>query len=416
MKSTLSLFALFGSAAALCPGEPPCGAKGTCGEHDKCTCFPGYAGQDCSQRTCNHHTAWNHISEETISSLDDSTSGAYKLVKHGPTECSSKGDCDRDSGECKCYDGYTGKGCRRMECDGGSTCSGHGQCRSLSDVASTEGYAKGYNGWDKDMIQSCDCDPGWSGVACTDRLCPVGDDPLSTGQVNTVVYLGTGHYAAAAADGAVNNPSYLDATGTGDAYTVEDLEFTLSYVDAYGKTWTTWGISAHDTSRIAVAEALEALPNAAIPEVTVTEVTSLDAATNFEQSSGTDVSLTAISKILKIEFTHGRNSGDQSSKLTVNTNGCTTHGCPNYFVGTAFTTGAVTGATVKSPVGASAKIYKSGDGTAIGSASPITIAPVVGTKESHACSGRGSCDSEKGVCECFSGYTGNSCETQTTVM
>ncbi len=34
---------------------------------------------------------------------------------HFYMECSGKGDCDRSTGECKCYVGYTGSACQRSE-------------------------------------------------------------------------------------------------------------------------------------------------------------------------------------------------------------------------------------------------------------------------------------------------------------
>merc|ERR1719199_1670580 len=46
----------------------------------------------------------------------------------------------------------------------------------------------------------------------------------------------------------------------------------------------------------------------------------------------------------------------------------------------------------------------------------VTTEITRGTKESTECSGRGSCDSAAGICECFDGYTGEACETQTVLI
>lgn len=58
-------------------------------------------------------------------------------------------------------------------------------------VSSNE-YAEGYeytSVWDADKIKGCECDEGLSGYDCSISDCPLGDDPLTKGQVNEVQLL-----------------------------------------------------------------------------------------------------------------------------------------------------------------------------------------------------------------------------------
>eukprot|EP01083_Nonionella_stella_P290619 988864_1 len=100
MKLVFLLLSLVLSIAnAACPNL--CSGHGSCGVNDKCTCHlgpngePAWVGHDCSLRTCPYGTAW-----------------AAKPVAvnngHPLTECSNKGMCNRESGECKCFDDYDG--------------------------------------------------------------------------------------------------------------------------------------------------------------------------------------------------------------------------------------------------------------------------------------------------------------------
>merc|ERR1711988_1738270 len=110
---------LLGLAAA-CPNA--CSGNGICGTQDKCSCYQNWQGPDCSQRTCTFTLAWADTADGTNQA-------------HYYAECGNKGVCDRKSGECKCFDGYEGKGCRRSTCPEG--CSGHGTCEYIEELATS---------------------------------------------------------------------------------------------------------------------------------------------------------------------------------------------------------------------------------------------------------------------------------------
>jgi hypothetical protein len=108
---------------------------------------------------------------------------------HAPAECSNRGLCSRSSGQCTCMTGFTGSACERLSCPG--NCNSNGRCFSMKDYASrfrdTNSNQYTYNtNWDADKIRGCACDTRYSNYACTEKVCPNGDDPLTTGQVNAV--------------------------------------------------------------------------------------------------------------------------------------------------------------------------------------------------------------------------------------
>ncbi|TMW64027.1 hypothetical protein Poli38472_014144 [Pythium oligandrum] len=99
---------------------------------------------------------------------------------HNLAECSNRGTCNQDTGVCACDAGYTGIACERMMCN----CNGHGRCVPMRQYALTKDPGVGpvftyTNNWDADKIYGCVCDAGYAGPSCTERLCPVGDDPLT---------------------------------------------------------------------------------------------------------------------------------------------------------------------------------------------------------------------------------------------
>ena len=119
---------------------------------------------------------------------------------HADAECGNRGHCDRLTGRCVCAVGFEGAACQRMGCQGTSddgmplACSGHGECLSLRDLARFE-YDKWSQRftyetpWDASRIYGCLCGEGYVGPACAERVCPSGDDPLTSGQTNEVQLL-----------------------------------------------------------------------------------------------------------------------------------------------------------------------------------------------------------------------------------
>lgn len=105
---------------------------------------------------------------------------------HEYAECSNAGICNRTSGICDCFEGFTGAGCQRMTCPGHpSECSGHGTCQTLRRIASMD-HRSTYDLWSKNTIQGCVCDKGYFGGDCSLRPCKYGLDPLYLDDISTI--------------------------------------------------------------------------------------------------------------------------------------------------------------------------------------------------------------------------------------
>jgi len=275
-------------ADAACPNA--CSGHGTCGNFDQCKCFPDYGGGDCSQRFCPSGWAWVTTNANGDINSDDSLAGFtiydsdhlftasgldYVISQNDPKgaweqwpayintlskdeghfymECSNMGICDRTTGQCSCFEGYTGTACDRSRCP--NDCSGHGVCQTVAQQAPS---GVSYNLWDKDMSRSCVCDGGYSGPDCSERKCGRGDDPLTTGQVYEKQWVDI--YAV---------------HEQGKDFTLGGY-FTLTFTDQNGVQWTTDDIAAESMSsdpsaiEAAVEAALNGLPDDVLSGVTVT--------------------------------------------------------------------------------------------------------------------------------------------------
>ena len=100
------------------------------------------------------------------------------------------GLCDRKTGLCQCFPGYTGRACDRTTCP--NDCSGHGTCQSQEQFFVDASNALGgthlpgganaadpqySTAWDAQKIYGCKCEAGYRGPDCSMKECPSRADP-----------------------------------------------------------------------------------------------------------------------------------------------------------------------------------------------------------------------------------------------
>jgi len=293
-------------AAARCPSA--CSGHGVCGRDDKCTCYKNWQAADCADRTCEFGLAW--ATEHTND-------------PHYYAECSAKGICDRATGECACFEGYTGVSCKRSVCP--NDCSGHGKCRLVQDLPLANTIA--YTQWDAAKIQVCMCDGGYTGPDCSQRLCPRGDDPMTECAELAVPPLKSIHTIVLTGGDSSVLMGNIATTVTVGGVTGKTLsgQITLHFKDTVGEEWITNRIegavkapagasTGSTTFAAAIKTALQALPNYRVPEVTVEVVDVL----------GLGVVGT---RTITVTFTDARVTGDQNTLWLDSPLGCHVAGC-----------------------------------------------------------------------------------------
>jgi len=379
----LAFAALLSVAYGACPNA--CSGHGTCGLSSKCSCQQRWVGNDCSLRECPYGLSWI-VNDDNTDVPAGGTLGGY----HPYGECSNRGTCDRDTGECQCVDGYEGRGCRRTSCP--NACSGHGFCRFNYEINSNyKGYGDDHitqqvkytkQMWDASKTRQCVCDRGYEGIDCASRICPKGDDPLTECNENPGI--------------SKNDIQHIVFLTSGATYGADKF-FSLTFTDMYNGEYTTRPIHTNingattgstqiTTWATEIEAALEELPNFAIPNCTVT---------------ATKVTSPADAYLVAIEFVDPANSGEQDllvvSDADVDHNNAkmqprfekTGGGSSKILVAHKYTSGTVNTATHQEALGDN-------------------------TLEEHVeCSNRGTCDGDSGTCACYEGFTGEACHQQT---
>merc|ERR1719387_1131977 len=467
-------------------------------------------GGDCSDRRCPYQVAW--------SAGPDKTGNIHTYA-----ECAGVGICDRGSGDCECFEGYTGRGCGLQTCQ--NDCLGHGECVYAEDVTfgtvygdyNTAGLGVGASkvpqkpNWDSGKVRMCVCEPGYTDIDCSRRMCPKGNDVMDERQnlvtalnyqTQTVTLIGAG----ALGDG--------KKSGCGDAGTTitdacfSDLvgnSFALTFTSKLNQSYTTKPIivtamdgadgvaaangaitaaeqaAAEQTTSMAVQMALHELPNYVVD--------SCDVTCTYEYTVGVDALYPTVKCAVK--FDGGSVAGPQYL-LEVEADKCDS-GCTPQLSSPVQLKSALVGSTaagsfyvlddssavgkvdtaeiddsatalpitadydfggdqagievyiqVDSEVmkvtdvtgtGASLTVVRAQDGTTAAAhvagvaiyvlkdqtgAHPDILSSVAETQtadyNSFECGRRGKCDYSSGECECFEGYMGDRCQTQTALI
>jgi len=442
---SFALIASIAAAAAMCPNA--CSGHGICGANAKCSCHQNFQAADCSLRSCPSTSAWADTADGTNQA-------------HYYAECGNKGTCDRKSGECKCFDGYEGKGCRRSTCP--ESCSGHGTCEYLEELGgdfsdrrqgpgvkyqdvschsqnvdscrstkTDDGFAQipakhllptnvvartavamhthgfQYQLWDAGKIQGCKCDLGYEGADCATREVPRGDDPLTTVKAETMVQA-------------------IQISATMDPST----QFFIRFFDQYGGSWVTDTVNMFDAGTVPgdevvaadVQRRLRELPNGVLSDIKIHGNPGFSSATNLCHRVHDGVQHISASTQSSDGRAHDSKGNTNFCEYTTLTTGLTVDDAKLDLLATFGNVPGQTGVQYLFEV----------DGSLQGPGSYPVSAGIVGDystsvvevndngnlgnlSELSTCSDRG-LDNGEGECECFDGFRGLACEEQEALV
>jgi len=394
-------------AGADCPNG--CSGHGSCSTNG-CVCWSNWGNGDetggaCDQRKCPYTIAWV-----------DTPSSENKA--HALRECGGRGLCDRATGDCACFEGYTGQGCRRTVCP--NDCSGHGTCEYLAELRNDLGDDFKWTGnlatrdqydfefpllWDAHKTRGCVCDAKWTGLDCSTRMCPRGDyahfyklekKPETQAVVLTNVFNPT----TDGDDDTVAGRKNVDyKSSTINDGTDTNGEFALTFRSTLHEEFTTNVMNVYTLTEEIVEEELNMLPNKVIEEASVVLYR------NLSKYNGTGYGL--VNKEYD-QYPYTRESNyswyDTDLVVLITFNGGMTSG--NQYALECKTAYCADGCQPKmsSPID-----FKMAGSCVVVNDYDESIA------ENWECSGRGACGAT-GTCECFEGYTDEYCSTKTAII
>ncbi|GBG30584.1 Multiple epidermal growth factor-like domains protein 10 [Hondaea fermentalgiana] len=398
--ATLTELSHVASAQDTGPCPNGCSGHGLC-HLTECTCFDGWIGGDCSLRQCPFDVAWNDVA----TGEDEA---------HNIAECSNRGSCDRETGQCVCDVGFHGRACQMSTCP--NDCWGRGRCVDIRYNALYKDPGTGtvypYDSvWDSEKVYGCMCDQGFTGYDCSLRECPRGDDPMTTGQLDEVQVFrckGTSGFFTLTFSGFTSEPIPVTTV-------LADFETILEAVPGVGDVTVTFSVTGsqicHDSSTnqivtVTFNERFGDVPNLISQSTTIEDC--MDAtASQYDMCGGTG--LTGICTCYT-NFVTSDGRGNEGDRGDCGYESAEVQACPGLIACSGH------GTCSQSPefrctcsLG-----WDSGDCSVRTCAKGKSwFDHPVSANRAHQlqeCSNMGICDRVTGVCVCHTGFTGAACD------
>ena len=141
-----------------------------------CECDAGWADVDCAQRSCGAGCEHDGLCHEGTCYCKPGFHGPSCQYALCPDGCNGHGVCI--NGTCTCEDGWGGPDCAELSCP--RNCGGHGRCLLGQDCAECASQRHqgdlalvptGWQGTSPPVTWQCECDAGWGGATCEERVC-----------------------------------------------------------------------------------------------------------------------------------------------------------------------------------------------------------------------------------------------------
>jgi len=192
-----------------------CSNQGLCDRKaGLCECFDGYTGRACQRQACPEDCSGHgvcasveqlRLSDMTKLSLTASTTRDSKTITFDSDVWSVK----LRPGDYIKIGNYPPMKINTIAKDEGASSGNYNKTHFLSGLTAQNNAAKkvdtvtlnnafpetlpmgtevyqvhSYDLWDSDKNMACKCDPRWTGYDCSERKCPLGDDPLTVDSVD----------------------------------------------------------------------------------------------------------------------------------------------------------------------------------------------------------------------------------------